>query len=142
MPMNRHRGYTLVELIVAVGLFAFIMMLASGAYFMMISFNRQAQSIATGIDNLSFALEAMTRNIRTGTLYDCAGLGDCNGESSFSFKDANGVTTSYSLAGSAIQKTVGSVSSVLTDPSVAVSSLMFYAFGTKKSTDNPPDYQQ
>ncbi|MEK7114077.1 MAG: hypothetical protein AAB850_00815, partial [Patescibacteria group bacterium] len=33
---------------------------------------------------------------------------------------------------------VGSVSSVLTDPSVAVSSLMFYAFGTGK----PPDYQQ
>ena len=63
-------GYTLVELIVAVGLFALVMLLAAGAYLMMIGVNRQAQGIATGIDNLSFALETMTRSIRTGTNYN------------------------------------------------------------------------
>ncbi|HVM58918.1 MAG TPA: prepilin-type N-terminal cleavage/methylation domain-containing protein, partial [Candidatus Paceibacterota bacterium] len=62
-------GYTLVELIVAMGLFAIIMTLSTGAYLIMISVNRHAQAISTGIDNLSFALEDMTRTIRTGTVY-------------------------------------------------------------------------
>src|SRR3989344_8981491 len=133
-------GYTLVELIVAIGLFALIMMLASGAYFMMISFNRQAQGMATGINNLSFALESMTRSIRTGSEYDCLGSGDCpNGSGSFSFIDSNGISTSYNLAGTSIQKTTDDASNILTDPSVTVSSLMFYAIGTRST---PSDYEQ
>ena len=75
------RGYTLIELIVAVGLFSFVMTLVSGAYFLMIGINRQAQSIATGINNLSFALETMSRTIRTGYDYDCGGASSCGGNS-------------------------------------------------------------
>lgn len=136
-------GYTLVELIVATGLFALVMLLASGAYLMMIGLNRHAQSVATGIDNLSFAIETMARDIRTGTAYDCGGLGDCpNGLSSFSFRDAAGRAVSYSLASSAIQKTVGGVASALTDPSVTVSSLMFYTSGTAPETAGDPLHQQ
>lgn len=132
------RGYTLIELIVAMGLFAFVMTLSSGAYLLMIGLNRQAQGIATGIDNLSFAIETMTRDIRTGSNYRCGGLGDCSsGASSFSFKNASGVDVSYSLVSSVIQKTVGSAVSTLTDPTVNVSSLAFYATGT-----TPGDTQQ
>ena len=138
--MNRRRGYTLVELIVAVGLFALVMLLASGAYLMMIGLNRQAQGIATGIDNLSFAVESMTRDIRTGTNYNCGGLGDCpSGASTFSFKNEDGTSVTYSLASGALQKTIGAAQSTLTDPSVVVSSLTFYAFGTQPA---PGDYQQ
>ena len=138
--LSAKRGYTLVELIVAVGLFALVMLLASGAYLMMIGLNRHAQGVATGINTLSFALETMTRNIRTGFTYNCGGLGDCpSGASSFSFKNANDAPVSYSLANAAIQETInGSVRS-LTDPSVAISSLTFYVVGTGKP---PGDYQQ
>ena len=62
--MKRARGYTLIELMVAVGLFAIVMMLASGAYLVMIGVSRQTQGIATGVDNLAFALETMTRITR------------------------------------------------------------------------------
>lgn len=134
-------GYTLVELIVAVGLFSVVMLLASGAYLMMISIGRQAQGISTGINNLSFALEAMTRNIRTGTTYLCGGLGDCSGgASSFSFVNADGVSVTYSLSGSTIQETKDSGQSTLTDSSVAISSLTFYAFGTPSAREG--DYEQ
>ena len=140
MPMTRSRGYTLIELIVAMGLFSLIMLLASGAYLILIGANRQAQAISTGIDNLSFALESMTRSIRTGTNYNCGGLGDCpNGASSFSVVDDNGASVTYSLVGSAIQKMTGNTASTLTDPSVTISSLTFYAFGTHPV---PTDYQQ
>ena len=133
-------GFTLIELIVAIGLFSLVMLLSSGAYLMMLGVNRQAQGIATGIDSLSFALESMTRDIRTGSSYDCGGLGDCpNGATTFSFKDKDGVSVSYSLSGSALMRTIGGTQNTLTDPSVTISSLMFYAFGTPRA---PSDYQQ
>jgi prepilin-type N-terminal cleavage/methylation domain-containing protein len=120
-------GYTLIELIVAIGLFALIMMLVSGAYLMMISVTKQAQGIATGIDNLSFALETMTRTIRTGTNYSCNGVGDCFGGSIFSVKNSSGTTMTYSLSGGAIVQN----NAALTDPSVNITSLTFYVSGTK-----------
>ncbi len=127
----------MIELIVAVGLFALIMLLASGAYLMMIGLNRQAQGVATGIDNLSFALETMTRNIRTGTAYNCGtGGGDCSsGDHSFTFTPEGGATTiTYSLDSPTIQEKIGTAVAVpLTDPSVNVSSLTFYVVGTSKS---------
>ena len=139
MKDKKTRGYTLIELIVAVGLFALVMTLAAGAYLLMINLSRQAQGTATGIDNLAFALETITRSIRTGALYSCGDFGgDCpNGESSFSFRNASGAMVTYALAGSApdlyIQRTVDGVAqSALTDPSsVAISSLIFYVSGVE-----------
>jgi hypothetical protein len=123
-----------VELIVAVGLFALVMVLSSGAYLMMISVSRRAQGIATGIDNLSFAIETMMRSIRTGTEYSCGSslnLGDCAlGGSSFTFKNSSGTTVTYSLSSGSLQENVGGTASTLTDPSVSVSALTFYAAGT------------
>lgn len=128
--MIHFRGYTLVELMVAVGLFAVIMTLASGGYLMMIGSNRQAQGISTGINNLSFALETMTRTIRTGSKYCAVGV-PCTA-TSFSFVDENGVTVTYSHG------TQGSVGDIvknagtptpLTDPSIDITSLTFYYSG-------------
>ena len=136
------RGHTLVELIVAVGLFALIMTLASGAYLIMISTNQRAQAISTGIDDLSFALEIMTREIRTGTSYNCGGGGDCpNGGNSFSFTNENNEPITYNLGGFApnqyIQRTKKTRTKGFTGPSVNISSLTFYVTGT---TNN--DWQQ
>ncbi|MHB8860703.1 MAG: PilW family protein [Minisyncoccota bacterium] len=133
--MKNNRGYTLIELMVAVGLFAVIMLLASGAYLMMVGLNRQAQGVATGIDNLSFALETMARGIRTGSGYTCpGGTSGCvidASKGSFSFKNADGKLASYTLVGSHVQQTVGGVPSALTEPSVTITSLFFYVVGTK-----------
>lgn len=138
--MKYARGYTLIELIVAMGLFALVMTLASGAYLVMIGVNRQAQALATGINNLSFAFESMTRDIRTGTQYSCGGGGDCSGGTSFSILDTSGQTIVYGSSSSSsvcggvttgcITRTKNGVTSPLTDPSVKVSSLKFYAYGT------------
>lgn len=129
-------GYTLVELIVAVGLFASIMTLASGAYLIMLSVARQTQSIATGIDNLSFVLESMTRTIRTGTHYSPLG------SDSFSFVDQNGQPHTYSLGSQAgASGSVGAIlldGAVLTAPTVNVTALTFYTSGTVVGdTDQP-----
>ena len=129
------RGYTLIELVVAVGLFALVMTLAAGAYLLMVDLSRQAQGISTGIDNLSFVLETMTRSIRTGTSYSCGSFGgDCSGGADrFSFKDASGVDITYAY-GLQTDGLTGAIAKngnvILTDPSVSVSSLTFYVSGT------------
>lgn len=139
--MNTRRGYTLIELVVAVGIFALIMSLAAGAYLIMISAGRSAQATATGINSLAFALEDMTRSVRTGTGYNCnnPGGGNCSsGGNSFYFTDASGNAVSYSrsvsstycgTATACLVKNVGGNISTLTDPSVNVSSLTFYVSG-------------
>lgn len=128
------RGYTLIELIVAVGLFALVMMLVSGAYITVIGLTEQAQGMATGIDNLSFALETMTLTIRTGTNYSCNGGGDCSGGAAFSVKNSSGTTISYALSNGTITQN----SVAITDPSVNVTSLAFYVSGTTKGDAYQP----
>lgn len=138
------RGYTLIELIIAVGLFSLIMTLTSGAYFVMIDTNRQTQGITAGINDLSFALESMMRSIRTGAGYSCNGSGDCgNGGDSFSFTDSSGDDISYSLniPTLAIQESVnGGAPVALTDASaIQVTALTFYVSGTARP---PVNYEQ
>ncbi|MFA5745157.1 MAG: hypothetical protein WC887_03015 [Candidatus Paceibacterota bacterium] len=101
-----------MELIVAVGLFSFIMMLTSGAYLIMIGLTERAQDTSTGINNLSFALETMTRTIRTGT-----GYSSCSGCTIFTVLDSDGHPVSFSFSSGAITKN----GIPLTDSSVNVS---------------------
>ncbi len=133
-------GFTLIELMVAIGLFASIMTIAASAYLTMIRVSQQAQAISTGIDNVSFALESMTRDIRSGSAYGCgqtpgincpylSGGGGGGGE--FTFTDANGNAITYKLASGSIQEQKG-ISPTwvsLTDPSVTITSLVFYVSG-------------
>ncbi len=130
-------GFTLIELMVAVGLFALVMTLAAGAYLMMINANRQAQALATGINNLSFGLETMTRDIRTGTGY-CGGSNCAPGV--FNFTNVDGQSVTYELVDNGtncggasagyLARVTNGVTTPLTDPSVMISSLTFDTFGT------------
>jgi prepilin-type N-terminal cleavage/methylation domain-containing protein len=140
-PNTRRRapsgGYTLIELMVSIGLFAIIMTLVAGAYFMIINLSRQAQAISTAVDGVSYALEDMSRTMRTGTLYGCPTAGiDCPaGGTVFTLTDQSGITQTFSLSGTTLYQKSGTGSSIaLTDPSIKVSSLEFYAVGTKPAS--------
>lgn len=122
------RGYSLIELMVAVSLFAIVMMLSAGSYLVMISVNREAQSLTTGINNLSFALDTMARTIRTGSNY-CGDTHVCVSSTSFTFNDKDGNPITYQLNGSKIQETKNSTTFDLTDASTVITSLDFYPYG-------------
>ena len=68
---SKNRGFTLVELIVAVGLFTVVMFIATGALLSVVALNKKAQAQQSAINNLNFALENMARSIRTGSNYHC-----------------------------------------------------------------------
>lgn len=66
------RGFTLAELLVAIAVFTTVAVIATGALLQFVAANQKAQQLHAGVSNLSFALDLMTRNVRTGLQYYCA----------------------------------------------------------------------
>lgn len=74
-------GFTLIEMIVSVALFAIVMVVAVGALLSLTGANKKAQAIQSVMNNLNITVDGMVRNIRMGTKFHC-GVGDYSGASS------------------------------------------------------------
>lgn len=76
-------GFTLIEMIVSVAIFMFVMVIAVGSLVSIVGAGRKAQSIEAVVDNLRFALDEVSRVVRTGTEFNCSenisveGVQDC-----------------------------------------------------------------
>lgn len=64
-------GFTLVEMMVAMSLFAVVMTVSVGALLSMVEANRKAQALQSVMNNLNVALDGMVRSIRMGGAYHC-----------------------------------------------------------------------
>lgn len=69
---TQQKGFTLIEIMVAVALFAVVMTISVGALLSLVDANRKAQALNSVMNNLNFALENMSRNMRVGTTYRCS----------------------------------------------------------------------
>ncbi len=130
------RGYTLVEMIVAVGIFSLVMLTATAAYLTLIDLDRKSRAVTQVVTNLSFAVDSMSRSIRTGTAYSCNGGTNCTtGGTTLSFVDEFGRTITYAVASGVVTRqcsgsSCGGTSAVqLTDPGIVVNTLRFYVRG-------------
>ncbi len=65
------QGFTLVELMVSLTIFSIVMMVSTGTLLVLIDVNAKAQALYSATSNLSFALDSMTREMRTGYHYYC-----------------------------------------------------------------------
>jgi prepilin-type N-terminal cleavage/methylation domain-containing protein len=79
-------GFTLIEMIVSLALFSVVVTISVGALLVLIASNRQLQDEQAVLTNLSFALDSMTREIRTGSAYVCGSEPNRNGNSNI-FRD-------------------------------------------------------
>jgi prepilin-type N-terminal cleavage/methylation domain-containing protein len=93
-------GFTLIEMIVSLGLFSVVVTVAVGALLVLVATNRQLQGEQSVMTNLAFALDSMTREIRTGTRYYCDSAGSTGGPNNI-FNDANDIDVV--LSGSSIR---------------------------------------
>lgn len=88
---NKQFGFTLIEMVVSLGLFTIVMFIATSAFLSIVDADRKSRATRIAMDNLNLALEDMSRRIKTGTNYKCgggSGVGDCNtGNSIFEFDD-------------------------------------------------------
>lgn len=64
-------GFSLIELMVSLTLFSVVMTVSVGTLLVLVDANAKAQAITSAMTNLTFAIDSMTRNIRTGKNYYC-----------------------------------------------------------------------
>lgn len=65
------KGFTLVEILVVLGLFSSVMTIAAGALFATQAINVKLQETQSILDNVNLSMETMTREIRYGTNFHC-----------------------------------------------------------------------
>jgi prepilin-type N-terminal cleavage/methylation domain-containing protein len=69
--MSSQKGFTLIEMIVSLALFTVVAVIAVGALLKLMDTERKSVTLKTSIDNMSFALESMSREMRVGRNYYC-----------------------------------------------------------------------
>ena len=67
----KYRGFTLVEMLVVLGLFSFIMTLATSVLYSTQAINVKLQESQAVLDNLNISMDAMSRDIRYGSDFHC-----------------------------------------------------------------------
>ena len=163
----RQRGFTLVELIVSLGLFTIVVVAVVSSLYTVNAAYRRVSAMREVLDNLNFAIESVVRNVHTGTdIYcgqrpgtsdgsDCSIVGGA-GNSTISLKSTLGGTEAiqYSLkvAGtdSYIERTTASINSEtgtvggftnpvrLTAPQIKIQNLTFYVEGAAAGDGQQP----
>lgn len=132
---HRHtRGFTLVELLVAVGLFLTLLAVLSGAFIEALRSERATLRLMAANDNASFTLEQMAREIRVGTDFLLTGPSELH------FQNNAGAEVAYRLNNDRVEKRVGASGAFLplTSNTVKVLSLRFVLSGASKTDEMQP----
>ena len=66
-----NRGYTIIETMIAISIFLVVIMIGMDTLLNANLVHRKSQDMRSIIDNLSFIMEDMSRNLRTGYNYHC-----------------------------------------------------------------------
>jgi len=144
------RGFTIIEMMVAVALFAVVMVVSAGALLSLASANRKAQALQSVMNNLNTTLDSMVRSMREGSTYHCGISGaatlpqDCAaGDIQIAFEPHGGDPATsdqrvYSFvapvgaASGYIQRSLdgGSTWARVTAPEISIVDMKFYVVGT------------
>lgn len=130
-------GFTLIELMTALSIFAIIMTVSLGSILGIFDANRKSRSIKSVMSNLNLTLESMSKELRYGRNYHCGSSGDqtspqncAEGDDFISFLSSDGEQISYQLSGNSIEKQVGDEDFIaITAPEVLVDDMTFYVLG-------------
>ena len=105
----KKQGFTLIELIVAFGLFAIVISIAAGGFVQIIRSYRVAAALMSANDSMALTIEQMAREMRTG--YNFCEIADST-EPKIQFVNANNEVVRYKLNSSdrAIEWAVSDIS--------------------------------
>ena len=147
--LKNKKGFTLVEMMVAIAVFSVVMVTAMSALLNVIDANNKARAIKIAVDNVSFALEGISKDMRMGTDYRClddAGnpvTGTCasTGYKGVQYTKSGNIikyfyTTDASGKGK-IQKNINSTGPQnITSSEVDIKNMKFYVLNVEYPTDN------
>jgi prepilin-type N-terminal cleavage/methylation domain-containing protein len=133
----QNRGFTLIEFMVAIGLFIVAIYISFGAVITLFDSNNKSQTIFSAMSNLNYAIESLTRDIRFADVYHCGSTGslasptDCSGGETSLAVTTTGVTTVYRFSNGRIEKSIGGGSYVpITGTDVTLQYARFYVVGS------------
>ena len=66
-----NKGFTLIETLVSLALFAVVLVIAGGTIVSVIDVNKRNQAISSVVNNLNYSIDSMIRDVKTGYLYKC-----------------------------------------------------------------------
>ena len=149
------RGFTLIEMLIALAIFSIIMVISVGSLISLINANHKAQTLKTVVNNLHFALENMSRNIRTGTNYHCGGgdvrlPADCatvpQTQLAFKARDGNYMAYRIDQNGAIVRSRSSDYTQLfdsdnlipVTAPEIKVEALSFYVDGASSGDAKQP----
>ncbi|MFM2381952.1 MAG: hypothetical protein RLZZ76_719 [Candidatus Parcubacteria bacterium] len=153
-PTTAPRGFSLIEVLVSLSIFAIVITIAIGALLSLIGANARVQNTQAVMTNISYALDSMTREIRTGTDFFCgpdASLPvtgnvtrNCpNGGNAFSFNEGgvslteftsnNSRRIGYRLFDNTIERRLGNGPwETVTAPEITIDALRYIVTGAKR----------
>lgn len=146
---NNTRGFTILELVVAIGLFSIILTIAVGGFVRVLRTQREAAALLGANSAASLALEQIAREVRTGHFFcngeetpgcDCVDSGSCVLSRDIWFVNAEGRLVIYRLLDGVIERSIdGNVNfEPITPSNVFVDHLFFAFFGNRRSDGFPP----
>lgn len=136
---SRKQGFTLIEMIVSLGLFTIILFIATSAFLTVVNADRKSRAVRIATDNLNLALEDMQRRIRTGSYYWCGTGGESSlvavqnclsGSNTLSFTEQDGSRTTYFVSSGVIKRQTVSGSIDVTSTEISITSLKFIVQGS------------
>lgn len=148
--LSTETGFTIIETMISVALFVVIVMAGMGALLNANLLHQKSQDMRSIMDNLSFMMDDMSRNLRTGYNYHCIDNGDllatnphtCVSGGGISFKSELGPQWVYAIyPDGTIQKSVdgGVIFTILTPPEVSINSISSFSV---LGAEPPPNKQQ
>lgn len=152
--IKEKKGFTLVEMMVALSLFTIATLASISTLYTVNNASRRIQSLRSVMDNLNFAVESMSRTIRTSQEIFCGPQGTPVRNCPFEFQNPSSALSMNALiygnqvieyrrtevnGVGFIERKVGSGPwSAITAPEINVQSLQFYVDGADSSDLKQP----
>jgi len=130
-------GFTLIEMIVALGVFMAVMTITLSAFLNIMDIQQKTEAFRKVNDNLNFAMEAMMREIREGEKYTST---NCSG-ANFCFTNKDDKKVNYRLNGEHIERQIPSESIswlMLTSDEIKITKLSFTVRGNVVNDQKQP----
>lgn len=141
--MKPEKGFTLIELLVAMTIFLIVTTIVSNVFIKSLRTQKAITALIAANDNISSALEQMTREMRTGKEF-CGGNCPLYADNIF-FTNAHGEIVTYKLNSNAVERqAVDPITGLgdfytITADNVTINRLNFYTTGSGNLTAGNAD---
>ncbi len=134
---HKQTGFTLIELIVSLGIFSMVMLIASGSYLSAVSTTRNVQESTKAVNTIAAALNTISNELRSGSC-NTSSAGQCatGAHSQFSFTNSSGINVTYCIHNGIIKRVTSATDKTppcnatgteqITNASVDVTNLSFW----------------